>query len=97
LGGNSLISKRLESVLKDMNKLRNKLAHRLTHPDFITELVGWSEKAARRKLEDPDDPEAVRKHLIGGVSVISAYLWGLVDGIKSQRNTQQPTSGAPPE
>jgi len=83
IDGNSIISEGLESVLKSMNSLRNKLAHSLNHPNFDQLLIEWIERASKQRIENPNDNAAVRRQLISGISYIAAFLSGAVHAKKS--------------
>lgn len=78
ISGNSIISKNLEAVLKDLNLLRNKLAHDLKHPQFDQLLNEWVQHASRERIDDPDNPEVIKQQLIVAISYISAFLSGAV-------------------
>ena len=76
--GNSVISSGLEAILKEMNILRNKLAHNLNHPGFNELLISWTQRAARKRIEDPENKQIVKETLISAISQISAFLAGVV-------------------
>ena len=76
--GNSIISEGLETVLKDLNSLRNKLAHDLKHPQFNLLVTDWVQRAARERIEDLNNPEVIKQQLIAAVSRISAFLSGAI-------------------
>jgi hypothetical protein len=78
VAGNSIISNGLEAILKDLNSLRNKLAHDLKHPEFNQLLVEWVQRAAKERVEDPNDPEVIKQQLITAISYISAFLSGVI-------------------
>ena len=82
ISGNSIISEGLEVILKDLNSLRNKLAHNLKHPNFNNLLTDWVQRAARQRIEDANDPEIIKQQLITAVSFISAFLSGAIDAEK---------------
>ena len=86
ISGNSIISEGLEVILRDLNSLRNKLAHDLKHPNFNQLLTDWVQRAARERIEDPDNPEIIKKQLIAAVSYISAYLSGAIHAGKHITN-----------
>ena len=78
IAGNSIISEGLEAVLMDLNSLRNKLAHDLKHPQFGPLLIKWVQSASRERIDDPNNPEAIKQQLIVAVSYISAFLSGAI-------------------
>ena len=82
IDGNSIISEGLESVLKSMNSLRNKLAHSLDHPNFDQLLIEWIERASKSRVENHNDDIAVRAQLISGISYIAAFLSGAIHAKK---------------
>ena len=75
---NSIVGDGLEKVLKDLNSLRNKLAHNLNHPGFNGLLIQWVVRAGRKKIKNPDDKALVRKTLISAISQIAAFLSGVL-------------------
>lgn len=82
IAGNSIISDGLEKLLKDLNSLRNKLAHNLKHPNFNIMLKDWVQRASRTKINNPDDIPEIRSKLIDAISQISAFLSGVVEAQK---------------
>lgn len=82
IAGNSIITEGLEKTLKDLNSLRNKLSHNLKHPNFNKMLVEWVQRAARERIEDPDDSAIIKQHLIASVSYIAAFLSGVIHSMK---------------
>lgn len=81
--GNGIISKGLEIILKDLNSLRNKLAHNLNHPDFNDLLIDWVQRASKKKIEkDTENEEFIKKQLIISISYISAFLSGAIEANK---------------
>jgi len=89
IDGNSLISKGLEKILKELNSLRNKLAHNLKHPNFDQLLKDWVQRASRTKIDNPEDISEIRLKLIDAISQISAFLTGLVEAHKACNNRIQ--------
>jgi len=78
ISGNSVLSKGLEKTLKELNSLRNKLAHNLKHPDFESQLTTWVQHAAKKRIEDTSDPEIIKTQLIESISYISAFMSGAI-------------------
>jgi len=76
IAGNAIISEGLEVVLKNLNSLRNKLAHDLKHPQFDQLLTEWVQRAAREKIDKPNDPKIIREQLIKAISRIAAFMSG---------------------
>ncbi len=80
INGNSIISSGLEILLKDLNSLRNKLAHKLEPPNFNRLLNDWIQRALKTKIESLENNSNVKPFLIGAISVIAAFLSGAIDG-----------------
>jgi hypothetical protein len=78
VAGNSIISEGLEKVIKDLNNLRNKLAHNLNHPNFDHLLIDWVQKAAKQKLNNNEDNKEIKEMLISAISQIAAFLSGSI-------------------
>jgi len=91
VAGNSIISNGLEKILKELNSLRNKLAHDLKHPEFNRLLTEWVQRAARERIEDPGNPKVIKQQLIAAVSYISAYLSGAIMAREHRTSQPRPT------
>lgn len=77
--GNSIISNGLEKVLRELNALRNILAHNLNHQEFEIRLEKWIEMATRQRLASPNSPGLYKEQLITAVSRIAAFLSGVIE------------------
>ena len=86
IAGNSIISEGLEKVLKDLNTLRNRLAHNLNHPNFSQLLNDWVKRASKTKIENPDDVSEIKSKLIAAISQIAAFLSGAIKSGRSLTN-----------
>lgn len=78
ISGNGIISEGLEEILKDLNALRNKLAHDLKHPQFNQMLTDWVQRTAKERIENLNDPKIIKQQLIKAVSYILAFLSGAI-------------------
>jgi len=82
LTGNAIINEGLEKILKELNSLRNILAHDLKHPNFDHRLKDWVQRASRTKINNPDDTSEIKSKLIDAISQVSAFLWGAIEAYK---------------
>lgn len=78
IDGNAIISSGLEKILKDLNSLRNKLAHNLNHPNFDELLKNWVQRAAKKRIEVIENESELKQQLIASISYIAAFLSGAV-------------------